>query len=51
MKSVWVGQVTVGTTCGATIPVSIGASKCNALIDTGTMRCCMSEQYFQQLNL
>ena len=47
----WVEQVTVGTTCGATIPVSKGASKCNAFIDTSAITCCMSEQYFQQLNL
>ena len=51
IKNVWVEQVIVGTTCGVTIPVSIGASKCNALIDTGTMMCCMNEQYFQQLKL
>ena len=47
----WIEQVTVGKTHGATIPVSVGASKCNALIDTGAMRCCVSEQYFQQLKL
>ena len=30
----YVTEVTVGSTKGATVPVQIGKSKCNALVDT-----------------
>ena len=45
----YITEVTVGSTKGATVPVQIGSSKCNALIDTGASKSVMSEEYFQQL--
>ena len=45
----YVTEVTVGSTRGATVPVQIEKSKCNALIDTGASKSVMSEEYFQQL--
>ena len=47
----YVTEVTVDSTRGATVPVQIGKSKCNALIDTGVSKSVMSEEYFQQLML
>ena len=44
-------EVTVGSTKGATIPVQIGNSKCNALVDTEASKSVISEEYFQQLML
>ena len=41
----------MGSTKGATVPVQIGKSKCNALIDTGASKSVMSEEYFQELLL
>ena len=46
-----VGFVTVGTTVGATVPVTLGQTVCNALIDTGATRSCLSKEYYQQLLL
>ena len=43
--------VTVGTTVGATVPATLGQTVCNALIDTGATRSCLSEEYYQQLLL
>ena len=43
--------VTVGTTVGATIPATLGQTVCNALIDTGATRSCLSKEYYQQLLL
>ena len=34
---------------GTTFPTKIGTSVCNALIDTGTTKNCISERYYQQL--
>ena len=42
-------QVVIGTKRGTTFPMDIQGSKCNALIDTGTMRSCISEAYFKTL--
>ena len=42
-------EVIVGTKQGATFPTKIGTSMCNALIDTGTTKSCISERYYQQL--
>ena len=42
----YVTEVTVGSTKGATVPVQIGKSKCNPLIDTGASKSVMSEEYF-----
>ena len=44
-------MVTVGTTVGATVPATLEHTLCNALIDTGTTRSCLSEEYYQQLLL
>ena len=43
--------VTVGTTVGATVPATLEHTLCNALVDTGTTRSCLSEEYYQQLLL
>ena len=42
-------EVRVGSTVGATIPVQVGQIKCNALVDTGATRSCISEEFYQQL--
>ena len=44
-------MVTVGSAIVATIPTTFGQTKCNVLIDTGTMKSCMSQAYYQQLML
>ena len=44
-------MVTVGSAMGATIPTTFGQTKCNVLIDTGAMKSCMSQAYYQQLML
>ena len=44
-------MVTVGSATGATIPATFGQTKCNVLIDTGAMKSCMSQTYYQQLML
>ena len=44
-------MVTVGSAIGATIPTTFGQTKCNILIDTGAMKSCMSQAYYQQLML
>ena len=36
---------------GATIPVAFGQTRCNVLIDTGAMKSCMSQTFYQQLML
>ena len=41
--------VIIGTEQGRTFPTKIGTSMCNALIDTGTTRSCISEKYYQNL--
>ena len=44
-------MVTVGSAIGETIPTTFGQTKCNVLIDTGAMKSCMSQAYYQQLML
>ena len=44
-----VEQVVVGSERGPTFPIMIQDTKCNALIDTGTTRSCISEAYFKTL--
>ena len=44
-------EVIIGSEQGTTFPTKIGTTMCNALIDTGTMRSCMSEKYYQKLHL
>ena len=43
--------VTVGTMVGATVPATLEHTLCNALVDTGVTRSCLSEEYYQQLLL
>ena len=42
-------QVVIGSERGTTFPIAIQGTKCNALIDTGVSRSCMSEAYFKTL--
>ena len=44
-------MVTVGSAIGATIPTTFGQTKCTVLINTGAMKSCMSQAYYQQLML
>ena len=44
-------EVIIGIRKGTTFPTKIGTTMCNALIDTGAMRSCMSEKYYQKLHL
>ena len=44
-------MVTVGSAIGAIIPTTFGQTECNALTDTGAMKSCMSQAYYQQLML
>ena len=43
--------VTVGTMVGATVPATLEHTLCNALVDTGATRSCLSEEYYQKLLL
>ena len=42
-------EVIIGTEQGTTFPTKIGTSMCNALIDTGATKSCISEKYYQHL--
>ena len=42
-------QVVIGSERGTTFPIDIQGTKCNALIDTGASRSCISEAYFKTL--
>ena len=44
-------EVVIGAEQGTTFPTRIGTSMCNALIDTGANRSCISEKYYQSLSL
>ena len=44
-------EVVIGAEQGTTFPTRIGTSICNALIDTGATRSCISEKYYQSLSL
>ena len=44
-------EVIIGSEQGTTFPTKIGTTMCNALIDTGATRCCMSENYYKKLKL
>ena len=44
-------EVIIGTEQGTTFPTKIGTLMCNALIDTGATRSCISEKYYQNLSL
>ena len=42
-------EVIIGTEQGTTFPTKIGTMICNALIDTGTTKSCISEWFYQKL--
>ena len=44
-------EVVIGSEQGTTFPTKVGSTLCNALIDTGATRSCMSEAYYQKLHL
>ena len=44
-------EVIIGSEQGTTFPTKIGTTMCNALIDTGATRSCMSEKYYRKLHL
>ena len=44
-------EVVIRSEQGTTFPMKVGSTLCNALIDTGTTRSCMSEAYYQKLHL
>ena len=44
-------EVIIGSEQGTTFPIRIGATMCNALIDTGATRSCMTERYYKKLQL
>ena len=44
-------EVIIGMEQGTTFPTKMGTSMCNALIDTGGSKSCISEKYYQSLPL
>ena len=44
-------EVIIGSEQGTTFLIKVGTSVCNALIDTGATRCCLSEAYYRKLQL
>ena len=44
-------EVIIGTEQGTTFSTKIGTLMCSALIDTGAIRSCISEKYYQNLPL
>ena len=42
-------EVIIGTEQGTTFPTKIGTLMCNALIDTGATRSCISAKYYHNL--
>ena len=44
-------EVVIRSEQGTTFPTKVGATLCNALIDTGATRSCMSEAYYRTLQL
>ena len=43
-------EVIIGTEQGTTFPTKIVTSVCNALIDTGATKSCISEKYYSYLH-
>ena len=41
----------MGSAIGATIPATFGQTKCNVLMDTGAVKSCTSQTYYQQFML
>ena len=44
-------EVIIGLEQGTTFPTKMDTTACNALIDTGATRCCISEEYYRKLQL
>ena len=44
-------EVIIGSEHGTTFPTKVGTTVCNALIDTGATRCCISEEYYRTSQL
>ena len=44
-------EVIIGSEQGTTFPTKIGTTMCNAIIDTGATRSCMSKKYCRRLHL
>ena len=44
-------EVIIGSEQGTTFPTGMGTTVCNALIDNGATRCCMSDTYYKKLQL
>ena len=44
-------EVIIGSEQGTIYPTKIGTTMCNAMIDTGVTRNCMSEKYYKKLQL
>ena len=44
-------EVVIGSEQGTTFPTKVGSTICNALIDTGATKSCMSESYCKTLQL
>ena len=42
-------EVIIGSEQGTTFPTKVGSTLCNALIDTGATKSCMSESYYRTL--
>ena len=40
-------EIVIGSEQGMTFPTKIGTAMCNALIDTGATRSCMSKKYYK----
>ena len=47
----YVTVVSVGTTTDASVPIQVGNSKCNPLIDTGATKSVINESYYRDLML
>ena len=44
-------EVIIGSEQGTTFPTKVHTTVCNALIDSGSTRCCISEEYYRKLQL
>ena len=44
-------EVIIGSEQGTTFPTKVGSTLCNALIDTGATKSCMSESYYRTLQI
>ena len=44
-------EMIIGSERGTTFPTKVGSTICNALIDTGATKSCMSESYYKTLHL